>query len=847
MIGMRSLLLRAFLGHLVQRPGRAALSVVALALGVALGVAVSVVNRSALEEFGRGLRTVSGQADLEVRGPRGGFDEALYPRLARLPQIAVASPVVEIDARIAGTPIREGQPLRVIGLDAFRAAALVPALMPAASTREEDSEERPRDGLLDEDVLHLSAAAAARLGVARGDTLVLQSGVREARLRVAGLLPDAAGDQQLAVTDIATAQWRFDRLGVLTRIDLRVADGVDADEARRAVQALLPPGVFATTPDEAQSRAARLSRAYRVNLGMLALIALTTGAFLVFSAQALAVVRRRAELAFLRAAGLTRAALLRWMLLEGGAIGALGSVLGVAGGYALAWLTLRLYGGDLGAGYFEGVRPALKVDAWGTLGFMALGIAAALAGSLVPAREAARSDPAAALKSGDAAESFARLERIGPALACLALAAGVVWLPPLDGLPVFGYVAVALLLLGSVLALPRLARLLLARLPTPRHATFALALEQLRGAPHLASIGAAGVLAAVALAAAMAIMVGSFRVSVDAWLGQMLPAELYLRASRAAESGYLDVDAQAAIAATPGVARVDFLRHQSLLLDPALPPVALIARRLDFGNAERMMPLVARIAPAPGATPVVASEAMLDLHGWRLGQTVQLPLAGRRVAVQVAGVWRDYARQHGAVAIDLARYRALTGDTRVNDVGIVLAAGADAAQVAAALRARLPAGAVEIARAGEVRRLTLDIFDRTFAITYALEAVAIVIGIAGIAASFAAMAAARRREFGVLRHLGFTRGDIARMLGAEGALVCALGVLLGLASGAAISLVLIRVVNRQSFHWSMDLVMPWGALGAFAVAMIVLATAAAVIAARGAMRADAVRAVREDW
>lgn len=843
----RAILLRTFLGHLARRPGRTLLSVLALALGVALGVTVSVVNRSALDEFARGLRTVSGQADLEVRGARAGFDENLYPTLARLPGIAAASPVLEVDVRLAGASIRDGEPLRLIGLDPFRAARLVPALLPDGGADDAGRGENEGGGLLDEDVVYLSAAAASRLGVAHGAAVDLQSGLGTVRFRVAGLLPGIAQGQPLAVTDIATAQWRFDRLGLLSRVDLRYADGADPARVRRAVEAVLPPGVFAVTPDEAESNAARLSRAYRVNLTMLALIALTTGAFLVFSAQVLGVVQRRAELAFLRAAGFTRATLLRWILLEGGLIGALGSVIGALGGYGLAWLTLQVLGGDLGAGYFHGSRPALRIDAWGTTGFIALGIAAALAGSLAPALDAARSDPAPALRSGDAAASFARFDRIAPALACLVLAGVAASLPPLDGLPVFGYAAIALLLVGSVLLLPRIARLVFARLPAPRSPALALALDQLRGAPHLATIGAAGVLAAVSLAAAMAIMVGSFRSSVDAWLGQVLPADLYLRASRAGESGFLDAPAQAAIRATPGVSRIDPLRHHSLLLDPALPPVALIARPLRGDGTAPALPLLSRIDTAPGTTAVLASEAMLDLHGWRLGQRVRLPLAGREVEAQVAGIWRDYARQHGAIAIDLERYRALTGDRRINDVGIMLETGAAASQVAQALRAQFSAGAIEIAMPGEIRRLSLDIFDRTFAVTYALEAVAIVIGIAGIGAGFAAMATARRREFGVLRHLGFTRGDIARMLGAEGALVSALGVLLGLANGAAISLVLIHVVNRQSFHWSMDVVMPWGTLASFGLAMVALATVSAVAAARGAMQVDAVRAVREDW
>ena len=554
---MRAILARAFLGHLAQQPGRAAMSVLALALGVALGVAVSVVNSSALDEFGRGLRSVSGQADLEVRGARAGFDESLYPQLAQRPEIEGASPLLEIEAKVRGAAKDGGDALKLIGLDPFRAVTLSPALIPppaeGAGRGDDSAAAADTSDLLNEDVLYLSPAAAKRFALAVGGSVELQSGVRSARFRVGGLLPAVGAGQVLAVTDIATAQWRFERLGVLTRIDLRLREGVAAAVALPGIAAGLPSGVFVATPEQVESQAARLSRAYRVNLTMLALIALVTGAFLVFSAQAVNVVRRRAELAFMRAAGVTRGVLVRWLLLEGALIGALGSLLGVAGGYALAAVALRFMGGDLGAGYFQGVQPVLAFDPWGTLGFVALGIGAALAGSAAPALEAARSEPALALKSGDAADSFARLGHLAPGLLCLTAAALVVWLPPLGGLPVFGYAAIALLLVGSVLILPRLARLLFARLPTARAAWLSLAIEQLRGAPHLATIGAAGVLAAVALAGAMAIMVGSFRQSVDVWLGQVLPADLYLRASRAGESGHFETAEQAAILSTPGV------------------------------------------------------------------------------------------------------------------------------------------------------------------------------------------------------------------------------------------------------------------------------------------------------
>ncbi len=804
------------------------------------------MNRAALDEFAQGLRTLSGQADLEVRGPRAGFDERLYPQLARLPQVALASPALEIDARVLG----RDEPLRMVGLDPFRALRLQPALVSA-----DDGSFDRRFAVLDPDAIYLSPAAARWLGVrAQGEAaaeqrIALQAGLESVEFSVAALLPGVAQGQRLAVIDIAAAQERFGRIGVLTRIDLRLRPGVDLQQARRAIQALVPPGVLVLEPEESESRAASLSRSYRVNLTMLALIALVTGAFLVFSTQALAVVRRRPEIAFLRALGLTRRELVRWLLLEGVTVGALGALLGLVLGYAVAHVALSAFGGDLGAGYFAGARPSLIFDLPAALGFCLLGVAAAASGALAPALEAARTQPALALKAGDEVRTFSRLARVWPGLGAVLVGVLAALGPPIRGLPVLGYLAIACFLLGAILLLPRLAQALLARLPAPRSAPLLLAWAQLRGAPGQAVVASAGILASVALAAAMAIMVASFRDSVDAWLTQVLPADVYVRAANAGQSGFLDPAAQRAIAATPGVGEVDFIRHQNVLLDPARPAVSLIARRVPADEPRRAVPLVEGGAAPAGDLPALwASEAMADLYGYRVGGQVSLPLAAREVRFVVAGIWRDYARQHGAIVVDLDVYRRLTGDMLVSDAGLRLQSGHGPREVAQRLRQTLRAAdKLEIAEPGEIRRLSLRVFDRTFAVTYALEAVAVVIGLFGVAASFGSLAVARRREFGMLRHVGMTRRQIGAMLAAEGGLVALLGVVAGLVLGAAIGVVLIEVVNRQSFHWSMDMVVPWRWLALFALVVVTLASAAAVIAARQAMQMGVVRAVREDW
>ncbi len=840
---MSRALLRIFLASLLRRRLATALSLVAIALGVALGLAVQLIHGAALDEFGRGMRLISGEADLQVVGPRGGFDDSVYLELAQREEVAWASPVVEVEARLP----EHDENLRVFGIDLFRIAVLSPKLMPAVDRRIDDGE-RASLAALREDALFLSAAARARLGVEPGAGLVVQSGLNARPLTIRGSVPGAGLGQAFGVMDIAAAQKVFDRIGRLSRVDLRLRAGVEREQARAALAAGLPAGLSVLAPEAAESQAASLSRAYRVNLTMLAAIALLTGGFLVFSTQVLAVVRRRREFAFLRALGLSRQALFGGLLAEGGALGLIGGALGVGFAYVLTALAFRFVGGDLGAGYFAGIDPSLRFDPLLSAVYLALGALAGLAGAWLPAREAANMRTARALRAGDDARVFEARSRTGLAVAVLLLAGLLCGVPPVCGIPVAGYAAVLLILIGAVLAMPGAVRVSMRVFERGRAVTMRLAHARLAAMPGQTVVAGAGVVASVALAVSMAIMVSSFRGSVDDWLAQVLPADLYVRASSSAASGYLGPDALAQVRALPGVAAVQPVRFDTVRVTDGRAAMTLIARPVR-GSAG--LPLVSgtrapELADGQG-DPVWISEAMADLQGLAVGQRVDLPIGGRMHRFTVAGVWRDYARQHGALVIERDDYVRLTGDRRINDFAISLAPGVASEPVMAALRDMFGAGAIEIALPGEIRATSLRIFDRTFLVTYLMEAVAVLIGLFGIGTTFAALTASRRQEFGMLRHLGMMRAELVRLVAMEGAMTAAVGFALGTVAGVAIAWILVEVINRQSFHWSMDISLPVGALGAFGLVLVALAGLTAALAGHRTMRQSAVLAVREDW
>ena len=833
-------------GEWRAHPGRAIIGALAIAVGVALGFAVHLVNRAALDSFASAISTVNGAADLQVHSVSpAGFAEALYPRLAHVEGVAAVSPVIELTASGDGGLAQNRQRLTLLGLDVLRAAQVTPSLVAA-----------PMPGVgaaaFDPDALYLSRAAMDVLHARIGGQVALIAAGQRRSFRVVGIVPGADADEALAVLDIAAAQWRFGQVGRLQRLDIKLAQGADPGAVKARVAALLPADAALTSAAQEAQRSDALSRAYRVNLEMLAMVALLTGGFLVYSAQSLAVARRRPQFALLRVLGLRRSALVAQLVIEAALVGVTGAALGVLMGHGLADLAVTRLGGDLGGGYFRGATPHLAPAPLAALAFAAIGIIVAIGSSIVPALAAGRAQPAVALKNaGDMVDPRQRpLPTLG--LALIGLGGLAALAPPLWGLPLLGYAAMALILAGGIAVMPALARALLAPLQrlTALPPALDLAVRRLWGAPEQAAVALCGIVASTSLMVAMAVMVTSFRGSVDAWLVAVLPSDVYLHVEGAEAAG-LDPAAQARLAATPGVARLHFVRQMPLRLAADQPAVMLSAQPIDAANPGASLPLIGRSIAVPrGETPVWVSEPMGWLYGLGPGDRTKLPLGGVSRPVFVAGVWRDYARQFGAIAIADSDFARLTGDASKTEAAVMLAPGADAATIIAALRQRLPPGLAPqtlFAEPRQMRVMALAIFDKSFAVTYALEAIAIIIGLIGVATSFSAQTLARAREFGMLRHIGVTRRQIMAMLAAEGAGLGLVGGIAGLGLGLVMAQVLIHVVNPQSFHWTMDTILPWPLFALLVTALVAAAAGTAVIAGRRALSAGAVRAVRDDW
>lgn len=823
-------------GALRENRGRLLLTVLAVALGVALATAVHLINFAAIAELTTAVRALAGDADVTVRAPRAGIGEDLYPQLARRDGVSIASPALEIDAKLTDRP----GTLRILGLDPFRAAVIQPVLLGDAA------EHVLR--LLEPDTVLLTSSAANQLMLGPDETLNVQVGTRIVGLRVVGILPVSETlTQPLAMMDIGNAQRALDHLGVLQRIDLRLTAGTDRKRFIDTLNNDLPAGVLALEVDVSARQSVALSRAYRVNLNMLALVSIFTGSVLIYTTQWLTLLRRRTHFALLLTLGVSRARLVALLTVEAALVGAVGTLAGIVLGIGASILGISFTGGDLGAGFFAGNVTRVHIDPIGLSLIAIISIGTALLSGLLPARQMINARLVGALRAGDEQQFLDHKTKIAPGVAFLVGGLVLVTLPPVNDLPVFGYIAIASLLIGTLVLVPAIVQSMLSVAPQASAAWLSLPIQQLRGSSGTAGVSLAAIVASFSVAIAMLIMIHSFRVSLDDWLKDVLPADLYAR-SGSGSSAYIEPDMQSRMRASSGVQQIAFSRHTTVAISPSNAAVTLIARDIDKAEPRGLFQLAPTRLPTDGTDPVWISEAVRDRSGAAVGERLTIPIAGQNIAFTVAGIVRDYARPLGSIIVERAVYQRLTGDVRATEAWIWVTADVDLARTATELRSTFGASnAIEIREPALIRALSLAQFDRTFAVTYGLQVVALLIGLFGISVGISAQAIARRREYGMLQHLGMTRRQVAALIATEGGILGLLGSMIGVTLGAILSAVLIHVINAQSFHWSMETHYPAITIVVVAVVLIVSAAMTAALSARQAMSVEAVMAVKDDW
>ncbi len=826
---LRTLILRP----LWRDPLRTALTILAVALGVAVVVAIDLAGDAATGSFRSSLESLAGKTDLEISA-NGGIAEQWIGRLASLPIDARFSPMM--DAQIA-VPGAGSIPL--YGLD-FVAAA------PGNSARP--------GGAQPEGNAVISRPLANRLGVHAGQSITAQIAGHSRELRFAQLI-EAPTD--FVAVDIADAQQLLGRFGTLDRIDVAVAPSEDFALAEKAIRAALPTGYLIQKPGARSDENQRMLRAFRWNLRVLSYISLVVGAFLIYNTISISVVRRRAEIGCLRAIGASRGTIFTVFLTEALLFGVAGGAAGVALGRFLAGAIVNLIASTVTA-LFTTSRPgALEL----TAGEAALGIAAgalaALVSAFAPAREATRVHPTEAMSRGSH-EHHARLHWRralvwAAVLAALAVAASQA--APWNHFPLGGYAA-AFLAIGAV-ALATPAFVLAANRATRglfrKNAEAMLAARSLTGSLSRTSVVAAALATAIAMMASVGIMVGSFRETVALWLDVQLRADIYVRLAAPAAAGLyppLPPQVPALLASAPGVAAVDLFhgielrfRGERTTLGAGEADIVRRFGRLRFLHGQDRDSILRSL---PNQDRAIVSEPFANRFGLRAGDRIDLPIGANTAALTIAGVYYDYSSSQGLIVIDNSTLRKYLVGQPATNAAVYLAPRASPEAALREIRQRVEGLGVLVAPNADLRRASLEIFDRTFAITWALEAVAIAVAMLGAANALLAVVLDRRRELGMLRYLGASASQIRRMVLTEAALLGLLASAAGVALGFTLSLLLVFVVNKQSFGWTIQFHPPGALLAAALLLVWCVTVLAGLYPARVAARLNPLEAIRDE-
>jgi len=851
-MGRLLLFYRLMLRPLVQEPVRTALTILAVTLGVAVVLAIDLAGAAATGSFRASMETLAGDNDLEIVAS-GGVPETAVGTIATLPYALRISARIEDSAVLSDTQ----QTIPLIGLDLVAEASSGKSAVIFAfeSSSTHTSSEEAMQFLQDPG----SVWVGASLNKKAGDhlRLLINDQVREFTVR--GVYPDANGGESAIVMDLAAAQRTLNRFGRVDRVLVKVLDIQSLEEWEQRLSSALPDGIEVRAQGTGTNENRRMLAAFRWNLRLLSYIALIVGAFLIYNTISVSVVRRRPETGIVRALGATRNVVLAAFIGEAAFFGFAGAALSLPVGRFMASGAVKLMAATVESLYVSSRPGSIELTAWSVLLAFLIGVGVAIVSAYSPAREASLVSPVEAMARGRR-EYIARVHKSRDfwiALVLGILAAAAARIPAIEGKPVFGYLAAVLLVVGSALAIPAFTDAVISR--SSRWLGEILGVEALLASQSLtASLARTSVLVgalstAIAMMTSVGIMVGSFRETVLIWMNDRLPADLYLRpAGQPAPDRHPTVSLELAdtISKLPGVAGVDRLRAYEISYDgmPAtLASVDLSALRADRrSNFFSRRPAEQVLSQIRNADAVVVSEPFTYKHRVRVGDTITLALGAERPSFRIVDVYYDYGSERGSILMDRQTMLRYLPDPAPSNLAIYVAPTASAASVREEITQAAAGYRVLLFSNRDLRTEAIRIFDRTFAITYALEAVAVIVAVMGIAGALLALVIDRRREIGLLRFLGAAGGQVRKQILVEAGLLGFLANFAGLALGFALSLILIYVINKQSFGWTIRFHWPVAVLLS-AISVVYVATVlAGLYPAQVAVRLNPLEAVHEE-
>ena len=845
------ILARQVIRHARRHKLLAMLNILSVALGVCVFLAIMIANHSANRSFRAGVELLAGKADLEVRGP---LDETLFPDLAKIPGVAAATPVVQ---GLVTLPDHPGEYLRLLGVDPFTNPPFETFRMVWSDGSSVDVE----TWLRERDAIALTRELAGKLGLKQGDTLRVSVNGRIQPLRVRFVLqpddPAALADIRSASMDIGWAQELLGTVGKIDSVQMLLADDAEPAAVAAAARQIVPADVTVAAPQQRSEQIGKMLASFQLNLTALSLVSLMVGMFLIYNTVSASVVRGRREIGILRAIGASQREVRLLFLGEALLFGIPGIILGILAAFPLAALLVGAVSETVSSLYVLVSIERLAVAPWQIATAAAAGLVSVIIGAWLPAGEATRVAVTRALHLGTAMEHYATVPRrwLIYGIGGLTLAAACSWLALHTGPALLGFAAAFAVITGFAFLVPSATAILgtwLADLAQrlPHGTAWRLAARHLVRAMHRNAITTAALMAAIAMTVGVSVMIHSFRASVDDWINRTIEADVFVTLAANETAGFHAVLPRELIAWLenhPETKAVGTFYEKRIRLNDEETFLGVIEGRmrgeLSFvgGNDQ------AKARQMREPDHVAVSESFARRHGVRDGDTIELPAPDGGQKFRVAGVYTDYTRDQGVILIDRGNYGRHWPAPGAHTSGVFLHDPAKADELAEALRQEFGAEAeYAIYSNTSLRARIFEIFDQTFAVTYVLRTISVIVAVLGVSLTLTTLVTEREREIGIQRAIGASGGQVRRAFVAESALIGLLASIVGLAAGACLAMVLTWVINLAFFGWTVQLRYPWITLAWTPVWIIAAAALAGFLPAARAAQIKPAAALRSE-
>lgn len=828
---------------------RSILTLMGIALGVAILVAIDLTSQSAVQEFRNTVDQVAGKAQLTVRPNGADLDPKLVALLQDHPLVENATPLIQGYLKLPLQGKNETLEVLVLGVDLL-----------TSDSEESDSAIREIkinlaqdtnfiDLLIRQGHVLATQKLLTRLGVNLGDSLNIAEGKQ---LVFAGSIEsqelDRVKDGEVVVCDLAVADELLNAGGALSQIDVLPVPNVEIQEVIESLREALPGTALVETPTNRGNRVNTMIEALRFNLMSLGHISLLVGAFLIYNTMSISVLRRRSVIGTLRAMGIRKSQIRFVFLLEGFLFGIVGGAVGLILGTVLAHLLLGSVSQTISISFFDAHANSLVYSPVTYLTALGLGLLFSLVAALQPAHEAASTPPANTILAGSQTRNLKSLFLLfGSSLLAFALGTLILQLPLKPGIPYVGYFASAVFILSFVLLTqPFLAFVLMVFRPLFARvfgASGMLACAGLQGSLGRSGVAISGLLISVGMCVSVSVMVSSFRETVVIWMNQVLQADVYVIARDNAQGVKLPRNLEGEILSLPGVERIDSLQSREFVFNDFPAKISGIDYNTDrWGETLKEVQSVDSLSRAMEKEDVLVSEAFARKHELTVGNSISIPTPSGSQVVGIAGIYTDYSSPQGYVLLSRGHFERLYGKSDFESMSIHLADSVDAStlrqQIQEVISNNSELPPINVNLSGQLRAFALEQFDKTFAITFALQIIAVVVAILGIITTLLAQIIDRKNDLITLRTIGASARRVAGLVLTESGIIAATGILLGLGAGIILSYILTTVVMLQSFGWTISFRINGVVLVQIAVLIFVAVLFGSIIPARKAARLE---------